>query len=137
MVFLIDFSVPGSIINASIPGIKAPGLGPDRYTRLHYWQTDLELSANGTLVNKTAPIASYQGPAPRQGDSPHTYIFFLFPQTRNFVPPAAGTRFSAGTVDQGSNRLNFDIFEFSKQGGVGALVAGNYILVQNSTNNYY
>lgn len=31
------------------------------------------------------------------------------------------------------NRFNFDILALSKQAGVGPLVAGNYIMVQNST----
>ncbi len=33
------------------------------------------------------------------------------------------------------NRFNFDILTLSKQAGVGPLVAGNYIMVQNSTMN--
>ena len=133
MVLLVDFSIPGRSINASFPGAKAPGIGAGRYTRLHYWQTDITFGANGTFVNKTAPIAAYQGPAPPQGDIPHIYAFFLFPQTSAFVPPAPGTQFSAGTVDQGMNRLNFDILALSKQAGVGPIAAGNYIMVQNST----
>ena len=38
-----------------------------------------------------------------------------------------------GSVDQGMNRLNFDITALSKQAGVGPLAAGNYIMVQNAT----
>lgn len=133
MVLLVDYSIPGRLINMSFPGTKAPGLGPNRYTRLHYWQTDVTFRSNGTLANKTAPLAAYQGPAPPQGDGFHSYVFFLFPQTSAFVPPAPGTQFSAGTVDQGMNRFNFDTLALSKQAGVGSLVAGNYIMVQNAT----
>ncbi len=133
MVLLVDFSIPGRLINSTFPGAKAPGIGPNRYTRLHYWQTDVQFSSNGAFANKSAPIAAYQGPAPPQGDVPHIYTFFLFPQTSAFMPPAPETQFSSGTVDQGMNRFNFDILALSKQAGVGPLVAGNYIMVQNST----
>jgi len=133
MVLFVDFSIPGRLINSTLPGAKAPGIGPNRYTRLHYWQTDVQFSSNGAFANKSAPIAAYQGPAPPQGDVPHIYTFFLFPQTGAFMPPAPETQFSSGTVDQGMNRFNFDILALSKQAGVGPLVAGNYIMVQNST----
>ena len=133
MVLLVDFSIPTRPANVSSSGAIAPGIGAGRYTRLHYWQTDVTFGANGTFINKTAPIAPYQGPAPPQGDIPHIYTFFLFPQTSAFVPPAPGTQFAAGTVDQGMNRSNFDILALSKQAGVGPIAAGNYIMVQNST----
>lgn len=133
---LIDLSIPSSRVNASaldpVQLPLAPGLGAGRTTRLHFWQAGLTFSLNGTLINTTEPVALYNGPAPPPGDIAHDYVFYLFEQEAGFAPPPADSPFNVNNVNAApGNRMSFNVQRFASEGGVGSLVAANYIQVQN------
>ncbi|KAL9101481.1 MAG: hypothetical protein Q9163_003252 [Psora crenata] len=135
---LVDLSInvatlDTSTLNPTYQLPLAPGIAPNRTTRLHYWQAGLTFSTNGTLVNTTSPVAFYQGPTPPPGDIPHTYVFYLFAQEAGFMAPATDSPFSVGNVNTGMNRLSFNVQNFVSEPGVGPLVAANYFMVQNTT----
>lgn len=135
---MLDLSISTATLNTSklVPGIQLPlaaGISVGRTTRLHYWQTGLTFSPNGTLVNTTSPIAFYQPPAPPAGDIAHTYVFYLFEQKDGFAPPPAGNPFSAALVNVGSNRMSFDLNHLAGEKGIGPLVGANYFVAQNRT----
>lgn len=135
---LLDLSIPNGALNTSalVPGIQVPltaGISPGRTTRLHYWQTGITFSTNGTLVNTASPIAFYQPPAPPAGDIAHTYVFYLFEQENGFAPPPAGNPFSEALVNEGNNRISFNLNHLAGESGVGPLVGANYFLVKNTT----
>lgn len=135
--FLIDLSINIAQINTSqlSPGVQlplTPGINAGRTTRLHYWQPGIRFTSNGSLVNTTEPIAYYQGPAPPPGDGPHTYALYLFEQGPGFVPPPAGSPFSAALVNgnQGLNRVGFNVNQLASEKAIGPLVAANYLVSQ-------
>lgn len=133
---MIDLSINSATLNTSkfVPGIQvplAPGISAGRTTRLHYWQTGLTFSPNGTVVNNTSPIAFYQPPAPPAGDIAHTYVFYIFEQQAGFAPPPAGNPFSQALVNEGTNRFSFDLNHLAGEKGVGPLVGANYFVAQN------
>ncbi|KAI4222696.1 MAG: hypothetical protein L6R36_005955 [Xanthoria steineri] len=132
---LIDLSIPASNADPSKLAPEqlplAPGIAPNRTTRLHFWQAGLTFAPNGTLLNTTQPVASYKGPMPPAGDTPHDYVFYLFQQEAGFAPPAANSPFNANNVDKSPiNRSSFNVQRFAEGEGVGDLVAANYIMVQ-------
>ena len=49
------------------------------------------------------------------------------------MAPPAESPFNVANVNKGMNRMSFNVPNFAKENGVGPLVAGNYILVQNTT----
>lgn len=134
---LVDLSISTKTLKTDgfVQGVQlplAPGIMANRTTRLHYWQPGVTFSANGTLVNMTEPIAFYQGPAPPPGDIAHTYVFYLFEQSAGFMPPPAGNPFSQALVNEGMNRMSFNVGNLAKETGIGSLIAANYIMVQNT-----
>ena len=134
---LVDLSINSESVNTSAltPGVQVPltqGISPGRTTRLHYWQTGIKFTTNGTLVNTTEPIAFYQGPAPPPGDIAHTYAFYLFEESSAFAPPPPGNPFNQANVNKGMNRMSFSVAHLASETGVGPLVAANFILVQNA-----
>ncbi len=58
MLMLIDLAIPQSSINGTGSEFY-PGLVPCRTTRLHWLQTGLTQSANGTFVSDSTAIADY------------------------------------------------------------------------------
>ncbi|KAI4237668.1 MAG: hypothetical protein LQ349_001672 [Xanthoria aureola] len=132
---LIDLSIPASNTDPSKLAPEqlplAPGITPNRTTRLHFWQAGLAFAPNGSLLNTTQPVAPYKGPMPPAGDIPHDYVFYLFQQESGFAPPPANSPFNANNVDKSPiNRSSFNVQRFAEGEGVGDLVAANYIMVQ-------
>ena len=123
-------------VSALVPGIQtplAPGIASNRTTYLHYWQTGVTFAANGTLNRNTSPIASYKAPGPPAGDIAHAYVFYLFETGASFAPPPPGNPFSQALVDQGTNRVSFNVGKLAQETGVGPLVGATYFLAQNTT----
>ena len=69
-------------------------------------QNDLTYGPNSDhsvlLVNTTAAITDYAGPAPPSGSGPHRYVVLAFEQPANFTPPAA-----LSTAGTGVGRFEF------------------------------
>ncbi|KAF2715903.1 hypothetical protein K431DRAFT_236623 [Polychaeton citri CBS 116435] len=128
LIALVDLSIPISLLPYKTD--LAPGLGEGRSTRLHWLQTDLSQTANGSFYSTSAPLAFYTGPMPPPGDIAHTYTFYLFPQPANFsLPPAdAGRNFSAL---EAFDRFNFSVTAISDV--LGPPIAANYYRVQNTS----
>ena len=136
--FLIDLSIASARIDASklspaqLP--LAPGITANRTTRLHFAQTGLSFSTNGTLVNSTEPVAYYNGPAPPAGDIAHDYVFYLFEQPKELPGPPQDSPFNAKNVNANpNNRQSFDVQKFATEEGIGNLIAANYFQVWNSS----
>ena len=127
----IDLSIPTSRFPANETPYLAPGLGPNRTTRLHWWAGNLTQTTSGTFTNSSAALAEYGGPNPPLGDIPHTYVFYLFPQPANYTPLAAAL---AGDFVSASAaaRVNFSLLAVIEQ--VGNPVASNFFRTQNPNN---
>ncbi|KAK1809745.1 hypothetical protein LTR12_015904 [Friedmanniomyces endolithicus] len=127
MLMLVDLAIPQSSINGTGSEFY-PGLVPCRTTRLHWLQTGLTQSANGTFVSDSAAIADYGQPHPGLNDIAHTYTFYLFRQPSNFTLPSydAGRVFNPISV---SARMNFSVTAVADV--VGAPLAANYMRVIN------
>ncbi|KAK5679560.1 hypothetical protein LTS10_008381 [Elasticomyces elasticus] len=130
MLAMVDLSINQNSAMSSLNGTgpQAQGLEPCRTTRLHWLQTGLTQTANGTFVNTTSALGEYGGPRPPVNDIPHTYAFYLFRQPANFSLPAwdAGRDYVSSSA---STRMNFSVTAISDV--VGAPIAANYIRVQN------
>lgn len=127
---LVDLVIP----DAFVPGDNlVPGLGVNRTTRLHWWQTNVtHASTNGSFLTGATPaLAPYAGPMPPAGDIFHTYVFYLFNQPKSFVPPAAALagEFQDPNTDA---RFNFSLSALAAQ--VGNPVLANYMRIENSAN---
>ena len=124
--YMLDLTLPNNS-GSSVPGIVA-----NRTVRLHWWQTNLTLSANGSLApaaGSSIGPAPYQGPAPPASDAiPHTYAFYLFRQPANYSVPANFTSLPGNsTLRNGFNIAN-------AVAAVGQPIAGDYFLAsQNFT----
>jgi phosphatidylethanolamine-binding protein len=100
---------------------------------LHWLQTDLATAPQGEdgttrLVNSTAAIAPYRGPAPPTNSSAHRYILYAFRQPDNFVIPAAFQGFNS------TNRTMFPLEDFLDQSNLGQTpAAAMYYYASNNT----
>ena len=135
MILMVDLSIPYDVTPytaAQIPSL-VPGLGANRTTRLHWWQTNVthNLATGAFVYDSTTALAPYAGPQPPPNDTFHDYTLWLFPQPRNFVAPAAAV---AGEFqDLGTtNRFNFSLPALAKQ--VGQPIAANYFRTENAGN---
>ncbi|KAF2813652.1 PEBP-like protein [Mytilinidion resinicola] len=123
IIFLIDHDVPR---NGS------------RVTLLHWFVPNVTVASDGGLtldipvpgVGQTSG-APYLQPSPPAGDNPHTYTFLLFSQAPNFTVPS---EFASINPPADSNaRIGFNLSSFAKAAGLAALLAANYMQVQNLT----
>ncbi|TDL27199.1 PEBP-like protein [Rickenella mellea] len=83
-------------------------------------------SASNQSVSTTGatPITDYAGPAPPAGSGPHRYVILLFEQPASFTPPA--------NLSQPNTPVSvFDLNAYAKDSGLGPIVAGMYLTVQN------
>ncbi|PSK40311.1 hypothetical protein B9Z65_15 [Elsinoe australis] len=131
MLVMLDLSLPRDRVG---PGSVAPGIGPNRTTRLHWLQMNLTVGTAGLLTPdaSTAPVADYAGPQPPQGDIPHIYTWYLFTQPASFQVPAV---LAGGALRPQSSmmRNNFSLEPITSQEGV-ELREANYFVVQNPNN---
>lgn len=135
MLLLVDLSIPYDVTGytAAQAATAVPGLGANRTTRLHWWQTNVthNTSTGKFEYDSTTALAPYAGPQPPPNDTFHDYTFWLFPQPRNFVAPSAAL--VAEWQDYGSTaRFNYSLPALVKQ--VGQPISGNYMRVENAGN---
>ncbi|KAI9744087.1 MAG: hypothetical protein M1818_002239 [Claussenomyces sp. TS43310] len=121
------------------PAVKAPGTGAST-TFLHYLHSDLALFPSTRLhptnVSSTA-IASYVGPDPPAGGTPHNYQLLLYLQPSNFTFPADLKHF-LGPVQNLTDtalavRIGFNATNFAQEAGLGSPMAANWFRVGNVT----
>ena len=124
---LVDLSIPDYLIDTDDPSSLVPGVGPNRTTRLHWWQDDVTQGSDGEFSSSSADLAPYQGPMPPAGDEPHDYVLYLFDAAGLVPPPNAEAFYDDTTVD---NRMNFSVQAIVDQ--VGAPLAARYFTVQNT-----
>lgn len=131
MLLLTDLDIPFFLFPANETSTLVPGLGPNRTTRLHWWQTGVTQQNGYFVYEANTALAPYAGPMPPQGDIFHDYVFWLFPQPASFVPPAAAV---AGEFqDPGTTaRFNYSLPDLVKQ--VGNPLAATYMRVENAAN---
>ncbi|KAI0811193.1 phosphatidylethanolamine-binding protein [Irpex lacteus] len=98
-----------------------------------HWLVNGATVANGSAplnVSTTGAVAitKYGGPAPAAGSGPHRYAILLYAQPESFKAPdglnAPDTPISV-----------FNLQDYVKNSGLGALVAGTYITVANGADN--
>ncbi|KAL4259138.1 PEBP-like protein [Pleurotus pulmonarius] len=109
---MVDFGAVGSDQSAGV-------------TR--HWLVNGVTIDNNAVSNASAiAITQYAGPAPPEGSGPHRYAFLLFAQPESFSPP---TEFSQPNIGVSL----FDVNAYARDSGLGAIVAGNYITVEEGT----
>jgi hypothetical protein len=83
-------------------------------------------SAPWTLDPSTGTnITAYGGPFPAEGSGAHRYMILLLAQPSSFTAPA--------TPAAGSPIEKFDFEQYVKSAGLGSIVAGTYITVEQGT----
>ncbi|KAF9495999.1 PEBP-like protein [Pleurotus eryngii] len=109
---MVDFGAVGSDQSAGV-------------TR--HWLVNGVTIDNNAVSNASAiAITQYAGPAPPAGSGPHRYAFLLFSQPDSFAPPADFSQPNIGVS-------LFDINAYARDSGLGVIVAGNYITVEEGT----
>ncbi|KAJ5612024.1 protease inhibitor (Tfs1) [Penicillium lagena] len=112
------YLVVGLDLDAPFPSFRV--LGPI----LHWIQPGVKASESSALGTSGPFIANYIGPAPPPGSSPHRYMFFLYEEPADFdankYAPADGKNLSI------RNRTRYDLDAWTKEIGLGPVVAFNY-----------
>lgn len=89
-----------------------------------HWLLNGATVANGALSNASAAAPGpYAGPGPAQGSGAHRYCILLYAQPDAFANPA-GTPEGVTVIQLG---------EYVQQSGLGPLIAGTYITVEEGT----
>ncbi|TKY90554.1 hypothetical protein EX895_000552 [Sporisorium graminicola] len=81
-------------------------------------------SSTGQLRNQTAARVAYGAPQPATNDGPHRYMQLVFQQFDNFTAPATPAANAA------IQRLELQDYYNSARGGLGKIVAANYIQIE-------
>ena len=92
---------------------------------------DLLIPLPSTVTNSTGPGATYLSPAPPAGSGPHRYNFVLFAQPPAFEVPESYAYLNP-LVNE-SARIGFNITDFVARSDLGTAVAGNYMMVANTS----
>ncbi|KIP07988.1 hypothetical protein PHLGIDRAFT_117643 [Phlebiopsis gigantea 11061_1 CR5-6] len=96
-----------------------------------HWLVNSVTVANGTdplnvSTSSGVAITKYAGPAPAQGSGAHRYVILLFAQPESFTPPS---NLSTAGVPVSVFNLN----DYVQSTGLGAIVAGTYMTVEEGT----
>ncbi|CBQ67727.1 conserved hypothetical protein [Sporisorium reilianum SRZ2] len=81
-------------------------------------------SSTGLLRNQTAARVAYGAPLPATNDGPHRYMQLVFQQFDNFTAPANPAANAA------IQRLQLQDYYNNARGGLGKIVAANYIQIE-------
>lgn len=81
-------------------------------------------ASNGRLRNQTAARVAYGAPLPATNDGPHRYMQLVFQQFDNFTAP------STPATNAPIQRLELQDYYNSANGGLGKIVAANYIQIE-------
>ena len=81
-------------------------------------------SSSGQLKNSTAARVAYGAPLPATNDGPHRYMQLVFQQFDNFTAP------SSPAANAPIQRLELQDYYKSANGGLGKIVAANYIQIE-------
>ncbi|KAG9222016.1 hypothetical protein CCMSSC00406_0010381 [Pleurotus cornucopiae] len=92
-----------------------------------HWLVNGLTITNSAFSNTSAvAITQYAGPAPPAGSGPHRYAFLLWEQPSTFTAPAAFSQPNMGVS-------TFDVNAYATDAKLGAVIAGNYITVEEGT----
>jgi hypothetical protein len=115
--------------NYTLAMVDAGPVGSDQsagQTR-HWLVNGLTIGSDGKISNSSAiAITNYAGPAPPSGSGPHRYCFLLYAQPAAFAPPQDLSQPNVGVSV-------FNVNDYAKNSGLGAIIAGNYITVEEGT----
>ena len=106
-------------------GVAGKGTG-DIVTN-HYLGNNFTLDDQGVLRNETPAVVEYAAPFPAENDGPHRYMQLIFQQFDNFTAPSTP---APGT---GVSNLTLSEYYSSANGGLGKIVAANYIQVERGS----
>lgn len=81
-------------------------------------------SSSGQLRNQTAARVAYGAPSPDTNDGPHRYMQLIFQQFDNFTAPASPA------ANAPIQRLQLQDYYKNANGGLGKIVAANYIQIE-------
>jgi phosphatidylethanolamine-binding protein (PEBP) family uncharacterized protein len=91
---------------------------------LHWIQSDIKVTTDGTLQFDAPFVANYIGPAPPRISAPHRYLFLLYEQPEGFdlaaYAPAGGKNLRT------LNRMRYDFDAWAEKINLGHPVAFNY-----------
>ncbi|KAL4259916.1 PEBP-like protein [Pleurotus pulmonarius] len=92
-----------------------------------HWLVNGLTITNSAFSNTSAvAITQYAGPAPPAGSGPHRYAFLLWEQPSTFTAPSAFSQPNMGVS-------TFDVNAYATDAKLGAVIAGNYITVEEGT----
>jgi phosphatidylethanolamine-binding protein (PEBP) family uncharacterized protein len=93
----------------------------------HWLVNGVTVGDNGALnFPAETTITSYGGPLPPDGSGAHRYVFLLYDQPTTFTPPA-------DLASPGQPITLFNVNDYAKSSGLGAVVAGSYYSVEIGT----
>jgi len=109
----------------TITMVDANVVGTDESAgQTRHWLVNGVTITGSTVSNSSAvAITEYAGPAPAAGEGPHRYVVLLYSQPSTFTPPAAYSQPNMGVGV-------FSLADYVKNSGLGPLVAGTYITVE-------
>lgn len=102
-------------------------VGHDESEQTRHWLVNgVTVTNNAVSTDAGTAITKYAGPAPAEGSGSHRYVILLYTQPTSFTAPEG-----LNTPDVGVS--TFNLGEYVKNSGLGSLVAGTYINVQEGT----
>jgi len=93
----------------------------------HWLVNGVTAGDNGALTFPTeTTITAYGGPLPPDGSGAHRYVFLLYDQPASFAP-------TGDLATPGQPIAVFNVNDYAKSSGLGAVVAGSYYSVEIGT----
>jgi hypothetical protein len=105
----------------------AAGSDPTAGQTRHWLVNGVTAGDNGALNFPTeTTITAYGGPLPPDGSGAHRYVFLLYDQPASFAP-------TGDLATPGQPIAVFNVNDYAKSSGLGAVVAGSYYSVEVGT----
>jgi hypothetical protein len=93
----------------------------------HWLVNGVTVGDNGALNFPTeTTITNYGGPLPPDGSGAHRYVFLLYDQPASFAP-------TGDLANPGQPIAVFNVNDYAKSSGLGAIIAGSYYSVEIGT----
>ncbi|KAK0228323.1 phosphatidylethanolamine-binding protein [Armillaria fumosa] len=106
--------------------VDADVVGTKNAQVTRHWLVNGDTVSNNAVSNSSATaITSYAGPAPAEGSGAHRYVILLFQQPSTFTSPDGYT--------ENIGVSTFDLSSYLSESGMGSLVAGTYMTVEQGT----
>jgi len=107
--------------------VDAGNVGADESSVTRHWLVNgVTVESNKVANDSAVAITQYAGPYPAAGSGVHRYVVLLYTQPDSFKAPD-------GFAEPNMGVSTFNFADYVKNSGLGALVAANYIDVEEGT----